>query len=576
MAGTIIDALVVTLGLDPSQFIAGQKAAGDSMVRLRTKSGEEAKKIEAQGKKAAEFFREIRQAASELLALFTAGLGTAGALRFLDTITGHDVALGRLADRTGQSAQMLSAWGQASESLGGSAQATENTIASLVNRFALIGVTGDTSIVPWLAKIKGGIKLTGNGALDAQAALLGLADTVKGLSPATATAYLSGLGLDPGTITLIEQGRGAILKLLGTFKQLAPSSADIAAAEQRQKVWTQLDDTWIKVGRTLTTEITPALVILGNDLITLAKWADQHKALLDGVFTGAAVLAIGVMGAGIAVLGAGLGTVSIAIAAIAVSLGAIVAAVKYLSTSPEFFKWLQKLGPASPNELPGPPPQMGTGGNFVPGSFVTSAPGGTLPGTTPAAFITGAPPYTGGGITGALLQKIAYVESGDNPNAVSPAGAEGLFQFMPGTAAQYGINPFDPTQAIAGAKKYLTDLMNEFGGDVSKALAAYNWGPGNLAADISRWGPAWREHLPAETSAYLAKILGSAPAGSALAPPGVGAGARTTNSTLYRPVNVTGPITVHTQATDAKGIATDLQAALRRTLAASDANLGFA
>jgi hypothetical protein len=74
-------------------------------------------------------------------------------------------------------------------------------------------------------------------------------------------------------------------------------------------------------------------------------------------------------------------------------------------------------------------------------------------------------------------------ESGFNPNAVSPAGAEGMFQFLPSTAAGYGGgNLFDPSQEVHDYINYMNALLKEEGGSVYKALEAYNAGPGNLPA----------------------------------------------------------------------------------------------
>jgi hypothetical protein len=78
-----------------------------------------------------------------------------------------------------------------------------------------------------------------------------------------------------------------------------------------------------------------------------------------------------------------------------------------------------------------------------------------------------------------VLAAVAQAESGGRVDAVSPAGAEGLMQLMPGTAAGLGVtDPFDPRQAIDGAAQYLSSNLSEFGGSLTKALVAYNAGPG--------------------------------------------------------------------------------------------------
>lgn len=100
----------------------------------------------------------------------------------------------------------------------------------------------------------------------------------------------------------------------------------------------------------------------------------------------------------------------------------------------------------------------------------------------------------------------ARAESGLNQAAVSRVGAIGVFQLMPATAAWLGVDPHDLAQNIDGGVRYLSQLLAEFGGDVQKALAAYNWGPGNLSKSLAQYGVDWMSHLPAETSAYIARI----------------------------------------------------------------------
>lgn len=103
-----------------------------------------------------------------------------------------------------------------------------------------------------------------------------------------------------------------------------------------------------------------------------------------------------------------------------------------------------------------------------------------------------------------VFRRQLVAESGLNVQAVSPRGAQGVAQFMPGTAQSFGIDPMKPEQAIPAAALYMRQHLNRYGDDWQKALAAYNWGPGNLA----KYGIA---AAPAETRGYISKVLGSGP-----------------------------------------------------------------
>ena len=99
-----------------------------------------------------------------------------------------------------------------------------------------------------------------------------------------------------------------------------------------------------------------------------------------------------------------------------------------------------------------------------------------------------------------LLSAVAEVESGLNPDAISGAGAIGVMQLMPDTAASLGVNPYDTKQNIEGGAKYLRQMLDVFGGDVSKALAAYNAGP-NAVKSYGGVPPY------AETQNYVNRVL---------------------------------------------------------------------
>jgi soluble lytic murein transglycosylase-like protein len=137
----------------------------------------------------------------------------------------------------------------------------------------------------------------------------------------------------------------------------------------------------------------------------------------------------------------------------------------------------------------------------------TATPASTGPSALPAGTPYGAEitaSAQANGLDPALLAGLIKQESGFKADARSGAGAQGLTQLMPGTAAGLGVtNPLDPAQSIEGGAKYLKQQLDRFGGDTARALAAYNAGPGA----VKRYGGI--PPFP-ETQHYVAKVLASA------------------------------------------------------------------
>ena len=104
------------------------------------------------------------------------------------------------------------------------------------------------------------------------------------------------------------------------------------------------------------------------------------------------------------------------------------------------------------------------------------------------------------GVDPALVRAVAIAESDMNQDEISPVGAIGVMQLMPETAAALGVDPYDEEQNIEGGVRYLRQMLDQFGGNVPHALAAYNAGP----AAVQRYGgiPPY-----SETQAYVGRIL---------------------------------------------------------------------
>lgn len=145
-------------------------------------------------------------------------------------------------------------------------------------------------------------------------------------------------------------------------------------------------------------------------------------------------------------------------------------------------------------------------GNTAPPAYA-AAQGGAAPGTAPVvpaqidALVS--QNSTAWQVDPSLVKAVIVNESGFDANATSRTGAQGLMQLMPATAAAVGVrNAYDPVQNVAGGTRYLKSLLDRFGGDVRRAVAAYNAGP----EAVEKYGdvPPY-----AETQNYVQNVLGS-------------------------------------------------------------------
>lgn len=668
----IVDALVVTLGLDATNFKAGQAQTTTSLKAIgegATKTGQDVAKV---AQTMVQGFSKVRTELLGLLGLFVAGKSIGG---LTSEITHQDAALGRLSNRLGVSTNDLSAWEGAAQRAGARSGDATNDLTSMsaaLEKFKLTGQGGDT-FIPYLTRL--GVHLrNANGEMkDTNEQQLEYARAFQEMDKRDpkATDFLAGQlpGMNQGMIDFLRRGPADVQNSLGRQQQMGtPSRQD---AENAQAILGQVDDMGHRVksfARHLLNDATPAITGL---LTKLGAWLDSHlpgweaaikrniKPITDWLqnydWTGLLTRAE------------------------AFGKRAMEAFDRLTSWQPPH--WLTyalggnepkpgeiadtPLGPIvsapSPTGLTGDARLTGNAG-YVPWDMPSEGHAGT---TWQQLYGHLAPRWAGGDDTRtqgewkqaatllkpetAMIQadveadklhvprdfarRIFAQEGGLNPDGsakISRAGAIGAGQLMPDTARGLGVNPYDTAENVAGSVRYMAQLIAKFHGNQAAAAAAYNAGPNNAGVkQLATTGDT--SGLPAETRRYIAGMPAAAPVSPAAPVAEVsarnyaerlallreglrrGAGVKQdagdpapalaeTAAPPVRPASYAvptaaqrwgsatvhhtehhdnrsemhvGPVTVHTQAKDAHGIARDIDGALRARNLAAQANRGL-
>ncbi|MEI7296595.1 hypothetical protein WCQ02_31015 [Paraburkholderia tropica] len=318
---TLIDSLVVALGLDASGFTKGQKEASASVKKTSDEAARAAKEMEARGKQAAQFFAQVKTQVVGLFAVFTAGKGLSS---FVSDVVASDAAVGRMAKNIGMSTESLSAWQGVAERAGGSAAGIGGTLKNISSQMQQIAITGTPGAQVLQSLAMAGINISKyfDKATSSSERLLMASDAFSHMDAARAQALGAGMGYDEGTINVLMQGRQAVQALLAEQEKIGHANeADAKSAQQLQAAWRALGQASTDLGRKILTSLSPYVQMLGDAMLRLSEWAATHRPMVEAMFIGLATavgvfaLALAAPVAGIAALAAGIG---VAVAAIAV------------------------------------------------------------------------------------------------------------------------------------------------------------------------------------------------------------------------------------------------------------------
>lgn len=302
---TVLDSLLVTLGLDPSGYKKGAaevEKTSDALEAQRArhekardvadkKAGDaqrkRAKEMEAFGKKTSDTFDKVRNQALALAAVFTAGVGIASFVK--NTITSV-ATIGRLSNMTDMSTRKIAAWQLAFKEVGGTAEEANGQILKMSNDIASFKAGNENSDVTAFLKFGGSAQAVKGGTaayMQDMARLLAQLKAQHGTGYAWQAAQQMGVSFNQ--FQLLSQGPqalGATLERTERMTNVTGAAAEKAALMQRK--WEDLKESLSQTGRTILFALMPALDMVAKKLQGLANWAITHKDTIKGWVTAAA------------------------------------------------------------------------------------------------------------------------------------------------------------------------------------------------------------------------------------------------------------------------------------------------
>lgn len=316
MAKTIIEELIVELGLDDSKLVDQAREAdrhlSDSKERIR-KGGNE---IESGVKRQRSAFAGLQRELVGILALFTAG---AGIKQFIASTVQSDAAVGRLSKQIGVSTEDLSIWQGVLRQNGGSADSATNALSTLTNAYEQFIATGNAGL-PYLQQL-GSLGFRMEDLKNPTEGLIKLSEIAVKLDPKRWAFLGRQLGFDPAMIDLMAKGPVLLRAQLEEQKKISVvTDENAAAAERLQKRLSILNQRWTALGRNLLTSMAPVIEKVSGWLEKLSNWASRNQGAVQGAFLAitAGIVAIGLALAaanapliavigGLTLLGAGFG-----------------------------------------------------------------------------------------------------------------------------------------------------------------------------------------------------------------------------------------------------------------------------
>jgi hypothetical protein len=603
---TIIDSLVVTLGLDPSKFKAGSAQARTALKQTKDEGEATGKALEQAGKRGADGLAQIKREALAILGIFTAGLGITS---FIKNTIGDTARLGRSANDLNMNTKALAQWQLAARKAGGTA---EGIVSQLAAAQQAVGLAK-------MGQIDAGgqafLRFGGNAnALrsDADTYLKAQADVIAKLRETHgedfARTAAGQMGISGDSYHFLKQGSAAVDAQLRANEKLAASQAALSEkAERLRQRWLDFTNALEDTAVTVLTSLEPVLKDALEALTKIAQWIEDHKgdisAWIDDavktikqfvewadkaaesvggwktVLIGLAALKVMSTVGPILSLASAFTTLGTSLAGIAAA-GSL--ALPVIAAALGAWTVFHSQG-LNENEQRTTQPGDKWDGDPVGKRRAAANAGGSL--KDRQSYLAGRLKGAGysdaqvAGQIGSLMQE-SGLESGI-VNASS--GAAGIGQWLGPRAKefkkQFGHSVEEGTFAEQ-VDYYLWEMQNtekradkrlrmaQTPAQAAEIHAREYERPGAAEANI-----AARVKYANAFAASAGMPIGALPYGAAASSP---ASSAPVSNTTTSETNVNGPITIHTQATDAAGIASQLQSAIKRASMAGQSNTGVA
>lgn len=311
---TIIDSLLVKLGLDSSEFAAGKNKVDKGLKDTGNEAEKAGTKLKKTGKDGAEGFNEVAKSAAKFLALIG---GTMAVKRFIEQTVESSAALDRLARNLNENVNAVSAWSNAAEVAGGSASGLQGSLDMLSQAQTELQLTGQSALIPYFSALGISMADVNGKAKPVSDILLDLSDRFSRMDRTTANNMGRMMGLDQGTMNLLLKGRAEVETMIRRQKEYGAVTKQQAEESSRLKeMMVQSRQSFEAFGRELLSAAMPALEGLFKLFEGLGDWMRENKEFVQTFLT---IMAAGLVGIAVAVT-----PINLTIAAVT-ALGAAIA-----------------------------------------------------------------------------------------------------------------------------------------------------------------------------------------------------------------------------------------------------------